>query len=281
MKRSIACRAMGISLTAIMTCSMLPSGRIAVYASEEKTGLIINTKPAEKESTMNYNTTTASPTGRSAAGNARDIQTPLGLSNVSSDQGNLNTDGYQWISSSKTLKLKDFNINSTVTLPDDTVTIETEGDCSILELSAGEAPQNARITFSGTGMLTIQNEINISGGDNLALTIASGAHVVARGGINIGSSGGVNSIVTVNGTLTVEGNTASSSNVLSAGKVIVGSGGTLNVSGNNGVALYGMNKGSSSKDFTDVFTVKKGGCFTANCNTFNVKVYSGDRKSTV
>lgn len=121
MKRSIACRAMGISLTAIMTCSMLPSGRIAVYASEEKTGLIINTKPTEEESTMNYNTTTASPTGRSAAGNARDIQTPLDLSNVSSDQGNLNTDGYQWISSSETLKLKDFNINSIVTLPDDKI----------------------------------------------------------------------------------------------------------------------------------------------------------------
>ena len=217
MKRSIACRAMGISLTAIMTCSMLPSGRIAVYASEEKTGLIINTKPTEEESTMNYNTTTASPTGRSAAGNARDIQTPpLDLSNVSSDQGNLNTDGYQWISSSKTLKLKDFNINSIVTLPDDTVIIETEGDCSILELSAVGNPQKAQITFSGTGMLTIQNEINIYGGDNNSLTIASGAHVVARGGINIGSSGGVNSIVTVNGTLTVEGNTASSSNVLSA-----------------------------------------------------------------
>lgn len=279
MKRSIACRAMGISLTAIMTCSMLPSGRITVYASEEKTGLIINTKPTEEESTMNYNTTTASPTGRSAAGNARDIQTPLDLSNVSSDQGNLNTDGYQWISSSKTLKLKDFNINSIVTLPDDTVIIETEGDCSILELSAVGNPQKAQITFSGTGMLTIQNEINIYGGDNNSLTIASGAHVVARGGINIGSSGGVNSIVTVNGTLTVEGNTASSSNVLSAGKVIVGSGGTLNVSGNNGVALYGMKKGGFSKDFTDVFTVKKGGCFTANCNTFNVKVYSGSSDS--
>ena len=277
MKRSIVHRVMKISLTAVMTCSILSSGRFFVYASEEKTGLIINTKPAEEESTINNSyITPTSATGRSAAGNARDIQTPLDLSNVSSDQGNLNTDGYQWINSSKTLKLKNVNISNTVTLPDDTVTIETEGDCSILELSIGTyTPNKAQLNFSGTGVLTIDEMINISGGDNLALTIASGAHVVARGGINIGSSGGVNSIVTVYGTLTTGENTTSPSYALSAGKVIVGSGGTLNVSGDDGVALHGMNKSGAGTDFTDVFTVKRGGCFTANCNNFNVRVYSG------
>lgn len=279
MKRSIVCRAMGISLTAVMACSMLPSGRFTVYASEEKTGLIINTKPAAEESTMNYEyTITALPAGRNAAGNSRDIQTPLDLSN-SPDQGNLDTNGYQWISNSKTLKLKNVNINSTVTLPDDTVTIETEGDCSILELSAGGSPNQTQIIFSGTGTLTIQTEINISGGNNLTLTIANRVHVVARGGISIGSSGGVNSIVTVKGILTAGSDTTSPSNALFAGKVIVSNGGTLNVSGDNGVALNGMNKNGADKDFTDVFTVEKGGCFTANCNIFNVKVYSGSSNS--
>ena len=73
--------------------------------------------------------------------------------------------------------------------------------------------------------MTIQEQINISGGDGLALTVAAGARVIANGGIYIGASGGVSSTVTVNGTLTAKG--TESDCAVYAGKVVVGNGGLL------------------------------------------------------
>lgn len=207
----------------------------------------------------------------------------LDFSDGNTAPGDLETDGYQWDAGSKTLKLKNATISNAVILPDDTVTIETEGTSSIDTLAiAGGSPNKTHLTFSGTGELTVENQINISGGNKNILTVEQGVRVIAKGGISIGASGGVDSVVTVNGTLTAMGDvpfdvsgTTYYNNAISAGKVVVGAGGLLNVSGKNGVVLNGMNKDSSGNDFTGVFTVEKGGCFTADCENFNVRVQSG------
>nr|WP_300816933.1 hypothetical protein [uncultured Acetatifactor sp.] len=207
----------------------------------------------------------------------------LDFSDGNTATGDLETDGYQWDAGSKTLKLKNATISNAVILPDDTVTIETEGTSSIDTLAiAGGSPNKTHLTFSGTGELTVENQINISGGNKNILTVEQGVRVIAKGGISIGASGGVDSVVTVNGTLTAMGDvpfdvsgTTYYNNAISAGKVVVGAGGLLNVSGKNGVVLNGMNKDSSGNDFTGVFTVEKGGCFTADCENFNVRVQSG------
>ncbi len=201
----------------------------------------------------------------------------LDFSDGNTATGDLETDGYQWDAGSKTLKLKNATISNAVILPDDTVTIETEGKCFISELRICKNPDKTHLTFSGTGELTVENQINISGGDGNILTVAKYVHIIAKGGINIGTSGGTNSTVTVNGILTATGSASPEAdgtlyypNAISAGKVVVGAGGLLNVSGKKGVALNG-----SSNDFTGAFTVERGGCFTADCEEFNVRVYSG------
>ena len=200
------------------------------------------------------------------------VATDLDFSDPTTVPGDLDTNGYHWDAANKKLTLKDVQLTGTVTLPDDTVTIETIGKCSVDKLSAGDSPQNTNLTFTGTGELTVRERINLSGGDNNALTVDAGAAVIANGGISIGASGGVNSIVTINGTLTAKGD---SDTAISAGKVVVGKGGKLSVSGIRGVQLNGMNSGGSGSDFTGVFTVVRGGSFYANCTEFNVAVYAG------
>lgn len=192
----------------------------------------------------------------------------LDFSNIFWDDGDLETDGYHWDMDAKTLTLKNIEISGKVILPDDTVTIRTEGTCSINTLEVASPMHDTHLTFDGAGELTVQNHINISGSDGLALTVAAGARVVASGGISIGASGGVSSTVSVNGTLTAVG---AGGWAVYAGKVVVGNGGVLNVSGEDGVIVKGMSTGGK-KDFTGVFTVVDGGCFNANCGKVNVMV---------
>lgn len=243
-------RALGIFLSAALVFSLVPAGGLTVHASEGEEGL---------------DAVNAAAASFAAASD-------LDLSNSSTNPGDLSTDGYHWDAGSKKLELKDAAISGTVTLPDDTITIETTGSCSIGTLAIkGGNPQKTQLTFSGVGKLTIDKLINISGGNNNAIMVASGARVVADGGISIGASG-VDSIVTVSGTLTVKD--ADGPSAIYAGKVVVGAGGELNVSGKNGVILNGIS-GGSDRNFMNVFTVEKGGCFSADCENFNVQVSSG------
>lgn len=196
-------------------------------------------------------------------------QDNLDLSTVAS-AGDLDTDGYHWegASGSYKLTLKNITIRGVVTLPDDTVTIVTEGSCSIHELKIYKDPDKTKLSFSGAGELSIDEHITISGGNDNAIVVETGARVCANKGISIGASGGVDSTVTVDGTLTVKGG---ENNAISAGQVIVGSGGTLNVSGAKGVALNGRSTGN----FEDVFIVRKNGCLSADCMEFNLRVFAG------
>lgn len=198
------------------------------------------------------------------------VEGDLDFSNENPPSGELDINGYHWDATSKTLSLKNVTISGTVTVPDSEVRIETEGDCVINELSAGNSPQQAKLIFSGTGNLTINTHIEISGANENTLMIEENAHVKVIDGISIGTSGGVDSVITVKGTLTVTG---ISNWAINAGKVIVNKGGTLNVSGKEGILLNGMS-GGADRDYTGVFTVEEGGCFTANCTEYNVKVQS-------
>lgn len=196
-------------------------------------------------------------------------QDNLDLSTVAS-AGDLDTDGYHWegASGSYKLTLKNITIRGVVTLPDDTVTIVTEGSCSIHELKICKDPDKTKLSFSGAGELSVDEHIAINGGNGNAIVVETGARVCANKGISIGASGGVDAAVTIDGTLTVEGGEY---NAISAGQVIVGSGGTLNVSGAKGVVLNGR----SSGNFEDVFIVRKSGCLVADCMEFNLKVFAG------
>lgn len=83
----------------------------------------------------------------------------------------------------------------------------------------------------------------------------------------MGASGGVNSIVTVNGIMITE------TDAISAGKLVVGGSGELNVLGGQGVTLNGMTRDDGSYDYAGVFTIERGGCFNAKCDEFGVRVY--------
>lgn len=207
----------------------------------------------------------------------------LDLSNAGTeDATNWDTKGYKWTvendptDSSKiisgTLTLAEgFNATS-VTLPDAAVTIETLGASSIGTLTPpggdNAHANHTNLTFSGKEPLTVEERINIAGGDNNSITVAENANVIANGGIFIGGSGGVNSTVTVNGTLTIK---PESGTAISAGSVAIGNSGVLEISGAEGVQLNGMPK-LSDEQYKNLFTVTGNGRFTANCSSYNIRV---------
>ena len=189
-----------------------------------------------------------------------------------SDPDNLPADGagkgYSWDADTNTLTLSEGFNATTVTLPDAAVTIVTEGASRIGTLTAGDDPQKTQLTFSGTGLLTVDQHIGIDGGNQNSITVDTGAKVVANNGISVGASGGVDGTVTVNGELTVKQGDGVAA--VSTGKVAVGDTGVLVLSGENGVALNGM----SDSNFSELFTVTGDGRFTSNCSKYNVMVQS-------
>ena len=190
-----------------------------------------------------------------------DFSDPDGLPADGADKG------YSWDAETNTLTLQEgFNAEK-VTLPDDAVTIVTEGESTIGELAvSGGNPQKTALTLSGTGKLTVQELINISGNNNLSLTVAADARVEALGGVNVSSSGGVDAVVTVYGKLTARQAGDSSAGVYT-GKVFVGPSGELEVFGQTGVQLSG-----AGGSFNKAFELSTGGRFTGNCTNYIVYV---------
>lgn len=180
--------------------------------------------------------------------------------------------GYSWNADTKTLTLQEGFNAETVTLPDDTVTIVTQGESTIQELAvSGGNPQKTALTLSGAGPLKIEEQVNVSGGNNNSLTVAAGAVVEVRGGVSVCGDGGVDGAVTINGTLTVQGGAMGPA--LTCGRAVVGGGGVLNVYGEHGgVSANGMSGGV----FAGAFTLLENGVLNANCKEFVIAVHSGN-----
>lgn len=199
---------------------------------------------------------------------AADVTDALDFTSQSADVSDAAM-GYSWDAATKTLTLSEGFNAATVTLPDDTVTINTAGDSTIDNL-AFQNTDTINLIFTGAGPLTVNQQINIASGDYNTLTVNENSNVIANGGIYIGESGGVNSLITVNGTLTARGNTGTA---IQAGSVAIGNTGTLNVSGTQGVLLSGMPRKTGAA-YDNLFTVEGNGQFTANCSVYNIQVSS-------
>lgn len=146
------------------------------------------------------------------------------------------------------------------------VTVKALGESRIgtLDYAGNATSTSIHLTFEG-GKLAVAQQINLSGGDDSSLTVANSAVVEANAGVSVAASGGVDGTVTVNGTLTAR---ADGGAAVLTGKISVGPSGKLEVYGNKGVQLGGVNKGSgpdSVIDFTNAFLLAPGGRFTGEC----------------
>ncbi len=195
----------------------------------------------------------------------------LDLSGTNADQGSLETDGYHWDANAKTLTLNGLALTGTLTLPDASggeikIVMSKESLVNSVSVSGSYRPT---VQITGSAPLTVQS---ISG--DMSLTVAQGAVLNAMESINIGSSGNADSIITVNGTLTVKGDRG-----IRCGRMVVGNTGAVSVSGAHGVAVFGVN-GSSGTEHKGAFQIANGGTFTADCTDYNVMVFTGGAEVT-
>ena len=191
----------------------------------------------------------------------------LDLSGTNADQGSLETDGYHWDADAKTLTLNGLALTGTLTLPDASgreikIVMSKESLVNSVSVSGNYRPT---VQITGSAPLTVQS---ISG--DMSLTVAQGAVLNAMESINIGASGNTDSIITVNGTLTVKGDSG-----IRCGQMVIGADGTVNISGARGVAVFGVNGSSSGTEHKGAFQIANGGTFTADCTDYNVVVFTG------
>ena len=184
----------------------------------------------------------------------------LDLSQAVGDQGNLETDGYHWDNTDRTLTLNGLAVTGTLTLPNgaENIKIAVQKESLVNRLSYADS-YRPTVRIVGREPLTVQH---MSGDIHLTLE-RDGA--LNAGEINIGAAGNKDSIITVNGKLTVKG-----SEGIRCGQMVIGATGVLNVSGEQGVAVFGVN--GSSDRYQGAFQIAKGGTFTANCTDYNVMV---------
>ena len=207
---------------------------------------------------------------------------------VTSDDSKWDTEGYKWevvtdnqyppTITSATLTLKDGFNADTVILPDATVRIETEenAECIIGELSpfidvyGNPSAQKTKVTFAGTGKLTVSERINFVGGDHNSITVAEDAEVNVCGSICVSGNGNADGKVEVNGTLTAVGDDFYAA--INTGKVTIGRTGTLKVSGQRGVNVGGNTRTEPDAAFENAFVIAVGGTFEADCSEYNIIV---------
>lgn len=195
----------------------------------------------------------------------------LDLSSANADQGDLETDGYHWDNANRTLTLNGLALTGTLTLPDASggeikIAVNKESLVNSVSVSGTYRPT---VQITGSAPLTVQSISR-----DMSLTVAQGAVLNAMESINIGSSGNADSIITVNGTLTVKGDSG-----IRCGRMVVGDTGAVSVSGARGVAVFGVN-GSSGTEHKGAFQIENGGTFTADCTDYNVVVFTGGAEVT-
>ena len=193
----------------------------------------------------------------------------LDLSNASGDQGKMETDGYHWNNRARSLTLNGLAVTGTLTLPKgaENIKIAVQKESLVNDLSYNDS-YRPTVRIVGREPLTVQN---VSG--DIRLTVERDAALNA-GAINIGASGNKDSIITVKGKLTVKG-----SQGVSCGQMVIGATGVVNISGERGVMVAGMNPNGVS-DFKDAFKIENGGSFSANCTAYNVMVFTGSKEMT-
>ena len=184
----------------------------------------------------------------------------LDLSQAVGDQGDLKNDGYHWNNTARSLTLNGLAVTGTLTLPNgaENIKIAVQKESLVNRLSYADT-YRPTVRIVGREPLTVQH---MSGDIHLTLE-RDGA--LNAGEINIGAAGNKDSIITVNGKLTVKG-----SEGIRCGQMVIGATGVLNVSGEQGVAVFGVN--GSSDRYQGAFQIAKGGTFTANCTDYNVMV---------
>ena len=196
--------------------------------------------------------------GGAALGN---LKTDLDLSTASSDQGVLETDGYHWNNTARSLTLNGLAVTGTLTLPNgaENIKIAVQKESLVNRLSYADS-YRPTVRIVGREPLTVKQ----MSGMNIRLTVEQDAALNA-GEINIGGSGNADSVITVKGKLTVKGKG------IRCGQMVIDATGVLNVSGEQGVAVFGVS-GSSGTEYQGAFQIAKGGTFTANCTDYNVMV---------
>ena len=211
---------------------------------------------------------------RAYSNSGKELIIPTGGTLDVSTGGDSTGDGYVWDSTTKTLTLAEGFYATKVTIPDDRVTIVTQGEATIGTLTTpddpfggGPSPQNTKLALSGTGTLTFQDRLELSGGRGNCITVAQGANVIAEKGLAGGIGGGVDFSVTVDGHLTAYSSGAGSA--IYAGKTAIGGTGVLEVYGIEGVFLGGMD---GSTNYSNLFTITGDGRFTADCSSYNLMV---------
>ena len=184
----------------------------------------------------------------------------LDLSQAVGDQGDLKNDGYHWNNTARSLTLNGLAVTGTLTLPNgaENIKIAVQKESLVNRFSYNDS-NRPTVRIVGREPLTVQH---MSGDIHLTLE-RDGA--LNAGEINIGAAGNKDSIITVNGKLTVKG-----SEGIRCGQMVIGATGVLNVSGEQGVAVFGVN--GSSDRYQGAFQIAKGGTFTANCTDYNVMV---------
>ena len=187
----------------------------------------------------------------------------LDLSQTSGDQGDLKNDGYHWDNTNRILTLNGLAVTGKLTLPNgaDDIKIAVQKESLVNRFSYYDS-NRPTVRIVGREPLTVQH---MSGDIHLTLE-RDGA--LNAGEINIGAVGNKDSIITVNGKLTVKGSEGSEG--IRCGQMVIGATGVLNVSGEQGVAVFGVN--GSSDRYQGAFQIAKGGTFTANCTDYNVMV---------
>ena len=206
--------------------------------------------------------------GGAALGNHK--LTDLDLSSASVDPGDLENDGYHWDSASRTLTLNGLAVTGDLTLPNDAydinIAVQKESFVNSVYVSS---PYRQMIQIVGSAPLTVKQ---MSSGVGTRLTVEKDAALNAEM-ISLSSGGARDSIITVNGKLTVKGEEG-----ILCGKMFIGATGAVSVSGECGVKVGGVTVFNSDMtsytDFKDAFKIEKGGTFNANCTEYNVMVFT-------
>lgn len=188
--------------------------------------------------------------------------------------------GYTWLKTGEgadevwTLTLDNTYIDGSLNLPDGTVIINTVSDSNIWGSIRASADYPCDLTFTGSGSLNAGLDVyNGQGGE---VTIDEGTDVTLAYGLNVGESGGVNGVLNVNGTLTASSPVGV---VINTGSIKIGSKGVLNVSGEVGIKLNGMNSEEGTV-YDDAFVIIDGGTLNADCTDANIEVFTNFNEAT-